>query len=122
MGTFFYPLTVIGPNGGEVTVDALVDTGATFSSLPSSMLRALGVMQTRTISLKLANGASNLQPLGWANVRLDGMEQPSPVVFGEESSPPAIGAVTLEIFLLGVDPVDQRLVPVEGWRASSQYA
>ena len=35
-----------------------------------------------------------------------------PVVFAEEGSEPLLGAVTLEMFLLGVDPVRQRLVPV----------
>jgi hypothetical protein len=50
------------------------------------------------------------------NVELDGLEGPTYVVFGESGSPPAIGAVTLEAFLLGVDPVAHRLVPVDGWQ------
>jgi len=50
-------------------------------------------------------------------VELDGLEGPTYVVFGTNGSPPAIGAVTLEGFLLGVDPVAQSLVPVDGWQA-----
>jgi hypothetical protein len=50
-------------------------------------------------------------------VELDGLEGPTYVVFGENGAPPAIGAVTLEGFLLGVDPVAQALVPIEGWQA-----
>ena len=49
-------------------------------------------------------------------VELDGNEGPTYVVFGNQDSPAIIGAVTLEGFLLGVDPVEKRLVPVEGWQ------
>ena len=44
-------------------------------------------------------------------------------VFGDPDSPPIIGAHTLEGFLLSVDPVQQRLVPVEGyWLQGLAYA
>lgn len=66
--------------------------------------------------MRLADGRVHEQMLGWADVRLDGQREPSPVLFGEEEAPATIGAVTLEIMLLGVDPVAQRLVPVIGWR------
>ena len=35
--------------------------------------------------------------------------------FGDEDARPLIGAVTLEIFLLGVDPVGGCLMPVAGF-------
>jgi hypothetical protein len=66
--------------------------------------------------MRLADGSVHLQDVGRALVRLDGQQEVCPVVFGEDSSAAAIGAVTLEIMLLGVDPVDQKLVPVIGWR------
>jgi predicted aspartyl protease len=116
VGNFFHSLTVVGPNGREVTVEALVDTGATFTSLPGSVLREIGVNPTRQARMRLADGSVHLQEVGSALVRLDGQQEVCPVVFGEENSPAAIGAVTLEIMLLGVDPVDQKLVPVIGWR------
>ena len=37
------------------------------------------------------------------------------VVFGDEDAEPLLGAVTLEEFGLGVDPVRRRLVPVDGY-------
>jgi len=36
------------------------------------------------------------------------------VVFGEDGGPLLLGAVTLEEFGLGVDPVARKLVPVPG--------
>jgi predicted aspartyl protease len=116
VSTFFHPMTISGPLG-SVTVDALVDSGATFSSLPGPVLQQLGIESLREVRLRLADGSSHLQRLGRALIGLNGAEDVMPVVFGEPESPPSIGAVTLEILLLGIDPVRETLVPVEGWRA-----
>jgi len=51
-------------------------------------------------------------------IRLEGLEGTTPVIFNEPGEPVLLGTVTLEEFLLGVDPVSQRLVPVEGLRVS----
>ncbi len=48
-------------------------------------------------------------------IRLDGKECVSPVVFWDEGSVPLLGAVTLEILGLAIDPVHGRLVPVEAF-------
>jgi hypothetical protein len=66
--------------------------------------------------MRLADGSVHIHEVGSAVVILDGQQEVCPVVFGEVNSPVAIGAVTLAIMLLGVDPVDQKLVPVIGWR------
>ena len=39
----------------------------------------------------------------------------SPVVFWDEHSTPLLGAVTLEIFGLCIDPVNGRLMPVDAF-------
>ena len=48
-------------------------------------------------------------------MRLDGREDVSPIVFREEGAQPLLGAVTLEIFSLGIDPVNERLIPVNAF-------
>jgi predicted aspartyl protease len=117
VGIFFHPITVIGPTGERVTVDALVDSGSTFTSLPGETLRRLGVRPQRQVSLRFTDGTSHLQEVGVADVEVEGLSGPTYVVFGQSGSPPAIGATTLEHFLLGIDPVARKLVPVEGWQA-----
>lgn len=117
MGTFTHPITLIGPGGERRTIEALVDTGSTFTSVPQQVLNELGVEPRREVTLRLADGTSHLQPLGRVLVQLDGIEEITFVVFGEPESPPTIGAVTLETLLLGVDSAGKRLVPVQGWRA-----
>ena len=47
-------------------------------------------------------------------VKVLGGETTTWILFGEESSTPLLGALTLESLLLGIDPFDQRLVPVDG--------
>jgi aspartyl protease family protein len=116
MSTFFHPITLIGTNGRRETVDALIDTGATFTAMPRDLLLQLGLRPERQVRLRLADGRAHLQELGYISVELDGIDGPTYVLFGEPGSPPAIGAITLEAFLLGVDPIMQRLVPVDGWQ------
>jgi len=53
--------------------------------------------------------------LGNVTAALDGVEDIILCVFGAEEAPALIGAHTLEAFLLGVDPVEQRIVPKKGW-------
>jgi predicted aspartyl protease len=116
MGTFTHSITVIGPTGQRRTLDALVDSGSTFSSVPADILGELGVEPRRAVQMRLADGSTHTQKLGRALVQLDGLEEITFVIFGEPESPPVIGAVTLETFLLGIDPAGRRLVPIEGWR------
>lgn len=48
MGTFYWPMEVSSPDGSRwETVVALVDTGASHTLLPSSLLRRLGVVPHR---------------------------------------------------------------------------
>ena len=62
----------------------------------------------------MADGRSLELDIGQTWVRLDGVAQMTLVVFANEDTSPVLGAVTLEEFRLGVDPVSQWLIPVEG--------
>jgi hypothetical protein len=48
-------------------------------------------------------------------VRVDGRGRFTPCIFGDDGSNPLLGAVTLEEMGLGVDPVNRKLVEVEGY-------
>ena len=113
MGTFNVTVEVAaGPDGPFESMEAMVDTGATFTVAPASILHRLGVEPTRRIRFTLADGSRMERDAGWVVIRVDGLESPSPVVFGDEGVLPLLDAVTLEVLLLGVDPVIQLLVPV----------
>jgi len=59
-----------------------------------------------------ANGSEIERDCAQATVRVDGSALITVCVFGDEGSEPLLGAVTLEEMGLGVDPLNQRLVPV----------
>jgi predicted aspartyl protease len=92
-----------------VPVQALVDTGATYTVLPRQLLEELAIVPHRRASFALADGRHVERDLGRAWIRLGAQEEYSLVVFGDDAM---LGAVTLEEFLLAPDPVEQRLVPV----------
>ena len=112
MGTFSHPIEVFSADGSRsITVDALVDTGATYTGLPGAVLRELGLVPDRKAQARLADGSVIEDELGEARVRLQGVVTTTIVSFAEESAPALLGAYTLEGALLAVDPVGQRLVP-----------
>ncbi|MCY4652083.1 MAG: aspartyl protease family protein [Dehalococcoidia bacterium] len=95
-------------------VEALVDTGATYTQLPGSVLRSLGVIPFGSMDFILADGQSITRDIGESPLRIDNMVRTSPVIFADEGSHALLGAVTLEIFGLGVDPVNERLIAIGG--------
>ena len=121
MGTFMHPITLHSPDGStSEVVEALVDTGATFTSIPAPILESLGVFSDGFANLRLANGQVDRRPIGEVRADLgDGAARTIVCVFSDPSGLAVIGAVTLEVFLLGIDPVAQRLVPVDGYWASA---
>ena len=115
MGTFTVEIEVGDPAGDRFeTVEALVDTGATYTMIPSSLLDRLGAAQVARMSFILADGQRIERAVGEAWLRIRDSSFHSPVVFANEDSNILLGAVTLQIFGLGVDPVNERLVPVDG--------
>ena len=114
MGTFTCELTLIASSGEESEiVTALVDTGATFTSVPSPILVRLGVVPQRQIRLKLANGEVVEHQMGEVVAEIDSTRRTIICIFGPPDAQPLMGAHTLEAFLLAVDPAEQRLVQVE---------
>ena len=114
MGTFQVTIEIGDPDGQRYeTVDALVDSGATYTTMPGSLLRQLGVSPHSKRNFLLADGTRIERDFGQTWVSLQGEQDISPVVFGDEGAMPLLGALTLGVFSLGIDPVNQRLIPVD---------
>jgi clan AA aspartic protease len=115
VGTFNVTIEIGDPQGQRFEeVEALVDTGATLTSAPASLLKRLGVTPLRRGVFRLADGHRVEMERGETRVRVEGLETSTWLLFGEEGAPSLLGALTLEGLLLGVDPFNRRLVPVEG--------
>lgn len=93
-------------------MDALVDTGATYTWIPRDILLRLGVEPSFIRRLRLADGTTIERGGAQVPVRLDDQVLLTVCIFGDEGTQPLLGAVTLEEFGLGVDPLNQRLVPI----------
>ncbi len=104
MGTFLHPIGLLSANGDHVeTIDAPVDTGSTFSAMPSTILDRLGVESHRSVSLKLADGRVGERRIGRVLAEIDGVREEILCVFADAGDLPTIGDHTLEAFLLAVD-------------------
>ena len=112
MGTFRWPLRISSMDGQHsLDIEATVDTGAFYTSLPARLLRELGVETIGSRKFLIADGRQVEMEYGRAWVTIDGESEVTIVVFGEENAPPLLGAYTLEGLALAVDPSSQRLVP-----------
>ncbi|MBI3283196.1 aspartyl protease family protein [Candidatus Curtissbacteria bacterium] len=89
----------------------LVDSGAVFSVMPTSVLKKLGIKPTDKQSFSLANGEVIEKGVGNASFEYQGKLRSSPVVFGEEGIY-LLGAVTLESLGVILDPINRELKPL----------
>ena len=118
MGAIFTTIEV-GDMRGErfEPVEVMVDTRATFTTVPAGVLSGLGVSPQRTMPARLADGTIVNDEVCDTVIRLEGRTFFTPVTFGKEGEPNLLGVVALETALLAIDPVEQRLVPTIGWKA-----
>ena len=115
MGTFKVQIGIGDSERRRWTqVEALVDTGATITAVPASVLRELGVEPSMRRSFESAHGEKREMDVGQTWVRIEGEEVFTFVLFNDEGTAPLLGALALEMAFLGVDPVHQKLVSVSG--------
>ncbi len=112
MGTFTCPLRISDMDGQQtLDIEATVDTGAAYTTIPARQLRRLGIEPMGRRAFLLADGRRVEMEYGRAWVTIDGESEVTIVIFGEDNAPPLLGAYTLEGLALAVDPTNQRLVP-----------
>ena len=114
MGTFSYMLRVSSMDGERsMNVEATVDTGAAYTTLPDNLLRELGIEPMGRRRFLLADGRRTELDYGQAWATIEGESVVTIVVFGGDNSPALLGEYTLEGLSLAVDPVEQKLVPTQ---------
>ena len=117
MGTFTAPLEIFSSDGDRsVTLEATVDTGSSYTCLPSSVLSDLGIAPVEKMRFELADGSVIEDDIGEARVGVAGIVRTTIVVFASNSSPALLGAYTLEGAGLAVDPVKYNLIPTTAIR------
>jgi len=119
MGTFNINVTVgnLDDPARNRRVTVMVDTGATYTTLPREIVEDLGCRPIGSRQVVLADGREDEWPIAAVRITVDGQQGPTFCLIGPAGGPALLGAVTLEEFALGVDPVAKRLVPVRSYLA-----
>jgi hypothetical protein len=105
MGTFFHPLTIIGPKRDE-TLQALVDTDHLFAVLPYGLLERLDCWPNRSHRYK-----GTERGFGHVRARLNGEEGWVTYISAADDEPALIGSHTLNSFVLQVNDEGTALEP-----------
>ncbi len=114
VGTFYADFTLLSPDRSRSrTLNGLVDTGASYTMVPASILEELGLEPFATETFTLADGSRRRYALGWVEMGLDGRIRPVDIIFGDEGVKVLLGAMTLEAFALAADAKNGRLIPGE---------
>ncbi|MBI3634917.1 MAG: aspartyl protease family protein [Candidatus Rokubacteria bacterium] len=115
MGTFRVVIEVGDPAGHRYErIEALVDTGATYTTLSREVLDGLGVTPHARDTFVLADGRRVERDIGRTWIRVGNDAEMTLVVFADAGAPALLGAYALEGLRLAADPVGRRLVPVPG--------
>ena len=119
MSTFNVDVTVANLNLPDRNrcVSTMVDTGATYTTLPQEIVEDLGSRSVGSRQVLLADGREEEWPITHVWVTVDGREGPTFCLIGPPGGPALLGAVTLEEFALGVDPIAKRLIPIRSYLA-----
>ncbi len=115
MGTFSVTAHLLPADrtGHGESVTLIVDTGATYTSLPRAQLERLGYRSLGRRQVVFANGTEAEWEITAVTLSLLDSTLPTLCFMAPDSGPGLLGAVTLEEFGLGVDPIGKRLIPVK---------
>jgi predicted aspartyl protease len=108
---------VAGKKGKKVVVKFLVDSGAVYSLLPEKDWQAIGLKPKRTMTFTLADGTEVKRGVSECHITLPQGDSHSPVILGEPGDEPLLGAVTLAISGLILDPFKRTLHQMRGMLA-----
>jgi len=109
MPIFSVPVSIGHPDKGELEhIPVTVDSGASISMLPKSLLDRLGIEVIQQRLIQTLGGTDSIQ-LGLVKISIFGEERTFPVAFGSDEMA-FIGTPVLDAFNLIVDPRNQRLL------------
>jgi clan AA aspartic protease len=112
MGIVNIEATVGGP-AGEETVQFLVDSGASYTLLPSEVWQRLGLEPKRRMTFRLADGSPMERDISECQIFLGDIDGHTPVILGEPGDEALLGVITLENLGLVLNPFKRTLQPMQ---------
>ena len=89
--------------GKSITLNLLVDTGATLTVVSKDKLKAIGIKPIDRTELTLADGRTIVRDVGVAKFTIKGRTAFGGVVFGEENDDNVLGITILEMMGWALD-------------------
>jgi clan AA aspartic protease len=114
MGLTVLEIEVGNPAKPDVTekIEFLIDSGAIYSVVPTSVLKRLRIKPLGEQQFRLANGSKTFRKKGIALFRYGKRVGGADVIFGEKGDSNLLGAFTLEALGLSLDPLRRELKPL----------
>jgi len=109
MGETFVKFKVYGSNGRYVELEAIVDTGATFTKIPESVASELGLQVKYETEVELGDKRIVRRGLALGEVEIENVRRPVLIAIGKEEERAVIGYTTLELLGFKVNPVTGKL-------------
>jgi len=109
MGETCVSFKIHGADDGTMEFDAIVDTGATFTKIPSSAALELEPESKYETEVELGDGRVIKRGLAPAEVKIEDVRRPMLVTVGKEGEKPVIGYTTLEILGFKINPITGKL-------------
>ena len=114
VGTFYVDFTLWSRDKTRSrSLNGLVDTGASYTQVPASILDELGIERFESRVFSLADGSQREFSLGWVEMELQGRPGFVYVIFGDEGGKMLLGATALEAYGLAADAKNKKLIPGE---------
>ena len=122
MGIIYLPVKISNPDDSKrvAELEFLVDTGALYSVVSSTVARQLGLKKIEREQFTLADGTHKSYDVSEARFEINRRHATSKVVFGPAGATPLLGVLTLESLGLMVNPVTREVLPMKLMLASSR--
>ena len=117
MGITYIEGTARGPTGKEEAVRFLIDSGATYTLLPTLVWESIELEPTREQTFTLVDGTMMQRRISECYLMLPQGEAHTPVILGETGDEALLGVVTLEILGLLFNPFNRTLQPMRAMLA-----
>ena len=114
MAITFLKVKIINPEHPKKFKECefLVDSGTLYSVAPAKVLKGLSIKPDSVQEFILANGEVIKKPIGNAYFEYKGKVRAAPVVFGDGAKVFLLGATTIEVFGMILDPIQRELKPL----------
>ena len=106
-------LAKVSKAGKSRDVEFLVDSGAIYTLLPEKVCREFRLKPTREMNFSLADGTTIKRKISEIHFEYKGLQGTTPVIIGEKDDQALLGALTLEILGLVLNPFKRELVSMK---------